>query len=187
MKRSTEEARATLEEVCRAAGVSSATVSRVVNGSPLVGGATKRRVLRAIEKLGYRPSHAAQALRSRRTGAIAVLAAVPPPEDLAGRLVAIDDVVSARGFHLALSFYRTATKADEILQRLALSRRADAVILLSPSEAVNKTAARQGPASPACRQGAGWRLALPFVVVGRTVPVSRLKVNTQALLDKMDA
>lgn len=63
----------TLEDVARVAGVSRATVSRVVNGGGLVAEKTSETVSQAIAQLGYHPNRAARALVTRRTGAIAVL------------------------------------------------------------------------------------------------------------------
>jgi DNA-binding LacI/PurR family transcriptional regulator len=69
----------TLEDVARLAGVSRATVSRVVNGSPLVTADTRSSVTQAIEQLGYRPNSAARSLVTRRVGAVAV--AVPEADE----------------------------------------------------------------------------------------------------------
>ena len=63
----------TLEDVARLAGVSRATVSRVVNGATLVAPTTTQAVREAIDELGYHPNRAARALVTRRTGVIAVI------------------------------------------------------------------------------------------------------------------
>jgi DNA-binding LacI/PurR family transcriptional regulator len=63
----------TLEEVGAAAGVSRATVSRVINGSPKVSPEARDAVERAISKLGYTPNRAARSLVTRRTDALALL------------------------------------------------------------------------------------------------------------------
>jgi DNA-binding LacI/PurR family transcriptional regulator len=63
----------TIAEVARSAAVSTATVSRVVNGSPNVRPATREAVLRAIERLGYIPNRAARTLVTRRTDTIALV------------------------------------------------------------------------------------------------------------------
>ncbi|MYE55937.1 MAG: LacI family transcriptional regulator [Acidimicrobiaceae bacterium] len=59
--------RPTIRDVAEAAGVSTATVSNVVNGHPHVRGKTRAKVLEAIEKLGYRASRAAKSLPAGRT------------------------------------------------------------------------------------------------------------------------
>lgn len=70
--------RPTLEAVAARAGVSRATVSRVVNGSTGVRPSLADKVHRAVEELGYVPNHAARTLVTRRTGAVAVI--IPEPE-----------------------------------------------------------------------------------------------------------
>ncbi len=67
--------RATLEEVARSAGVSRATVSRVINGSPKVSSEAKRAVKVAVRKLGYAPNRAARSLVTRRADAVGLLVA----------------------------------------------------------------------------------------------------------------
>jgi LacI family transcriptional regulator len=65
---------ATRDDVARLAGVSSAVVSYVVNNGPRpVAEATRRRVLEAIEKLGYHPNAAARALITGRSDLIGLI------------------------------------------------------------------------------------------------------------------
>ncbi|MGW0431370.1 LacI family DNA-binding transcriptional regulator [Micromonospora sp. NPDC003197] len=65
--------RPTLEAVARQAGVSRATVSRVVNGSTTVAGPIQEAVRRAVRELGYVPNQAARALVTQRTDSIALI------------------------------------------------------------------------------------------------------------------
>ncbi|MFJ4209021.1 LacI family DNA-binding transcriptional regulator [Paenarthrobacter sp. NPDC089675] len=65
----------TLHDVARAAGVSIKTVSNVLNDSPKVGPATRQRVQRLVDEMGYRPNLSARGLRSGKTGVIGL--AVP--------------------------------------------------------------------------------------------------------------
>lgn len=67
----TNSARATIDDVARAAGVSRQTVSNVLRDRGRVADATRARVREAIETLGYRPHTGAASLRSRRSGRIA--------------------------------------------------------------------------------------------------------------------
>lgn len=63
----------TLEDVARAAGVSRATVSRVVNGVRNVDPAIQQAVQRAVTATGYVPNRAARSLVTRRSGAVALV------------------------------------------------------------------------------------------------------------------
>jgi DNA-binding LacI/PurR family transcriptional regulator len=65
--------RPTLEAVARRAGVSRATVSRVVNGSTSVAASIREAVTRAVEELGYVPNQAARSLVTQRTESIALI------------------------------------------------------------------------------------------------------------------
>jgi len=67
----------TLEEVARVAGVSRATVSRVVNDSPRVRPEIRLNVEAAIRQLGYQPNRAARSLVTRRSDSIAVVITEP--------------------------------------------------------------------------------------------------------------
>jgi LacI family transcriptional regulator len=63
----------TISDVARRAGVSPATVSRVIQGAHNVHPATREQVERAIADLGYVPSAVAQSLRSKRTRSLALV------------------------------------------------------------------------------------------------------------------
>ena len=64
---------ATIYEVSKLAGVSLATVSRVINKSGTVRPTTEKKVLAAIAKLGYRPNSSAQSLASKKSNSVGVL------------------------------------------------------------------------------------------------------------------
>jgi DNA-binding LacI/PurR family transcriptional regulator len=70
--------RPTLEAVAARAGVSRATVSRVVNGATNVKADVRTAVLRAVEELGYVPNSAARSLVTQRTDSIALVVSEPP-------------------------------------------------------------------------------------------------------------
>src|SRR6059058_1211403 len=64
--------RATIREVASAAGVSIATVSRVLNGRPDVAPQTREAVLRAVQEQGFSTNRNARALSGGRTGLVGV-------------------------------------------------------------------------------------------------------------------
>ncbi|EPR7548232.1 LacI family DNA-binding transcriptional regulator [Vibrio fluvialis] len=64
---------ATINDVCKAAGVSKATVSRVLNGSGQVKEATRQVVMKAMSDLGYQPNALAQALATNTSHSIGLI------------------------------------------------------------------------------------------------------------------
>src|SRR5258708_33253390 len=83
----------TIEDVARRAGVSDATVSRVLSNKPHVRPEVRERVMLAVADLGYRPSHVARSLRAMRSSIVGLIisdiqnpfctALVRPVEDVA--------------------------------------------------------------------------------------------------------
>ncbi|HFG1931706.1 TPA: LacI family DNA-binding transcriptional regulator [Vibrio cholerae] len=64
---------ATINDVCRLAGVSKATVSRVLNETGQVKAQTREAVLAAMQQLGYQPNSLAQALATNTTNSIGLV------------------------------------------------------------------------------------------------------------------
>ena len=67
-----DQSRATIREIARAAGVSIATVSRVINGRPDVSPQTREVVLRVVREHGFSTNRNARALSGGRTGLVGV-------------------------------------------------------------------------------------------------------------------
>ncbi|MEW5721342.1 MAG: LacI family DNA-binding transcriptional regulator, partial [Chloroflexota bacterium] len=63
----------TSQDVAKRAGVSIATVSRVLNDSPHVRPAVKQKVLRAIKALNYQPNRTAQRLRAKQSKVLGLI------------------------------------------------------------------------------------------------------------------
>src|SRR5207342_497711 len=67
-----KKSRSTSVDIAHRAGVSQATVSRVLRGSPLVNPETRARVLEAVRELNYKVDHRASSLRTQRSGTLAL-------------------------------------------------------------------------------------------------------------------
>jgi LacI family transcriptional regulator len=89
-------------DVARLAGVSRATVSRVLNEHPHVRPAVRRAVLRATRRLRYRPDEIARSLIQRRTGTIGLLLADIGSPFYAGTAKVIVATLRARGYAVIL-------------------------------------------------------------------------------------
>lgn len=107
----------TIKQVARAARVSIKTVSRVVNGAAYVSGVTRRRVLRAIERLDYRPNALARGLVTRRSRSIGLVIADIVNPFFPPLVRAVEDTAAARGYNVILC----DTDEDANRERAAIS------------------------------------------------------------------
>ena len=93
----------TSRDVAREAGVSVATVSRVLNNSGPVKEATRQRVREAAQQLRFTPNSTARSLSTRTTGTIGVLLPDLHGEFFSELIRGIDQVAQRRGYHLLVS------------------------------------------------------------------------------------
>jgi LacI family transcriptional regulator len=135
----------TISDVARQAGVSTVTVSRVLNNAPNVNRATRRRVEEAIQELGYVPMAAARSLRSKRTRSLALI--LPDITNPFWTTVArgVEDAAQNRDYSVLLC--NTDEDCAKQLRYLELvaSRRVDGVIIAPfDSDVENIRALRDG-------------------------------------------
>lgn len=102
-----------IQEVARAAGVSVSTVSRVLNGKDDVAAATKVRVRKIIDELGYSSSLAAKSMRSRRTDVIGVVIFDLSLSFNTEVVRGIAQVVQAQGYDLMVYTSNRANHRDD--------------------------------------------------------------------------
>ena len=119
-------------EVARQAGVSVATVSRVLNGKGPVRTETRQRVLDAVAALDYVPHSAARSLSTRRTMSIGVLLPDMHGAFFSELVRGIDLAARAAGYHLLVSgSHSDQAETAAVLQ--ALHGRVDGLILMTPA------------------------------------------------------
>jgi LacI family transcriptional regulator len=122
---------ASIKEVALKAGVSIATVSRVLNDKGPVAGETRRRILEAIEHLRYVPHGAARSLITNQTDTIGVLLPDLYGEFFSEVIRGIDLAARRSGFHVLISGFHSDRAEIEAVLR-ALRGRVDGLIVLSP-------------------------------------------------------
>jgi DNA-binding LacI/PurR family transcriptional regulator len=130
-RRSKENNMATLYDVCDKSGFSTATVSRVINDSGLVTEKTRDRVLKVIEELNYRPSHAARLLAGQKTDTIGVILPVIDDGYCVQVLRGIDQVLMQENLKMIISSYRNEADLEETIGSLCGEGRANALIMLN--------------------------------------------------------
>ncbi len=127
--------RPTLGDVAQRAGVSRATVSYVVNGTPdgrvAISAATRQRVMLAIAELGYEPDALAQALRSGSTKTIGFIIPDLRNPHFGEYATGIELEARAAGYHMLLSSTTLNDEYGTSIFRDMARRRIDGLILAS--------------------------------------------------------
>jgi DNA-binding LacI/PurR family transcriptional regulator len=135
----------TRKDVALAAGVSEATVSRVLNGVGPMREDTKRRVLRVVSELNYHPNAIAQSFARRKSGNLGVIMPYVPKVHLfsthyfAEILSGIGEAVQQKGYDLLLIFRSSEDEYD--YTSLFYSQKVDACIILGASDSAATTKA----------------------------------------------
>ncbi|BCJ71359.1 LacI family transcriptional regulator [Catellatospora sp. IY07-71] len=128
--------RPTLEQVAQRAGVSRATVSRVVNDSPTVAESIRAAVRRAIDELGYVPNQAARSLVTQRTDSFALILPESPSRVFSddqffpGIIRGVSQELDSADKQLVLMVAGSQASHDRI-ERYALARHIDGVLIAS--------------------------------------------------------
>ncbi len=122
---------ATIKDVAKEAGVSVATVSRVMNHSSHASATTKTVVENAMKKLGYRPNANARALVSQATNTIGVLIGDVSDPFYGSMVKAIDSIAIQHGKHLLIgNGYHNADFEREVIE-LLINSRCDSLVVHS--------------------------------------------------------
>lgn len=148
---------ATIKEVARLAGVSTATVSRVFSGGSAVGEDLRLKVRKAAESLNYRPNKLARNLRTRRTQTVGVV--IPDIENpfFTSVVCGIEDVLRGAEYSLLLANSNEDT-ARERRNVEALQAEAISGMIFTPSG--NETGLYKDLSS----------IGMPLVAISRQVP-----------------
>ncbi|MDP4536194.1 LacI family DNA-binding transcriptional regulator [Alkalimonas collagenimarina] len=120
---------ATIYEVSKLAGVSLATVSRVMNNNTPVREATRLKVLAAMEELGYRPNSIAQSLASNRSNSIGILVSELYGPFYGAMISSIEAEFRAAGKHVIIAAGHSEESTEQDGIEFLINRSCDALIL----------------------------------------------------------
>ncbi|GAA4742098.1 LacI family DNA-binding transcriptional regulator [Nocardioides endophyticus] len=139
---------ATIVEVARLARVSTSTVSHVLNDTRNVEPATRKKVLDAIEKTGYRQDAVARAMRRSKTDSIGLVVSDAGEPAFAEMVHGVEHAAAVQGLTLVLANSSEDTDRETRAVRTLLARRVDGLILARcpvSSTEVEETMSSQGP------------------------------------------
>src|SRR5579859_2309796 len=121
---------ATIQDVAKHAGVSIATVSRVLNGTTYVNEEVSARVRAAIKELQYQPSRAAQAMRANRSKIIGLLISDIQNPFFTALIRGVEDEANRNGYSLILcNSDENARKEQQYIEVLCAERVAGAIVV----------------------------------------------------------
>ena len=120
---------ATIYQVSEAAGVSLATVSRVMNGNAKVSERTRKKVEDAMASLGYQPNAIAQSLASNRTNSVGLLVSELHGSFFGDMMSSIESMLRDAGKHVVITAGHSEAEKEKHAIEFLISRRCDALIL----------------------------------------------------------
>lgn len=126
-----------VEDVARAAGVSTATVSRALNKPDSVRPALRAQVLAAVERLGYMAHAGARALSLRRSGTVGVIVPTVDNAIFARGLQAFQQRMAQADNVVLLAFSDYDAAQEEVQARTLLARGVDALALTGISQSAS--------------------------------------------------
>jgi LacI family transcriptional regulator len=150
-------ANVTIKDVARHSGVSSMTVSRVINGGERVSSETRQRVEQAIDELGYVPSRLARGLIRQKTGTLAMI--VPDVANPFFTLIVrgAEDVARRAGYRMILCDTRADLAIEREVIEEMIAHRVDGIAIAPVSDRSRSHLQRLQ------------RFGVQFVVIDRTV------------------
>src|SRR5262245_5188990 len=119
----------TLQDVAIKAGVSAKTVSRVINNQGEISEATRQRVLRIIDELGYRPNALARSLVSGKSSTVALI--IPQITDpfFPEVMLGVENVARQHGYSVFLCNTNDDPQQELFYVDILATKRVDGIIL----------------------------------------------------------
>ena len=124
----------TISDVAKLAGVSTATVSHTINSTRYVSGETRDKVYRAIAELGYTPDASARSFRTGKKKTIGFIVPDISNKFFATMIEAVENCLSAHGYHLIIANTKENTEREETNIRLLSAGLVDGLLIASTIE-----------------------------------------------------
>ncbi len=159
-----------IKDVAEAAGVSTATVSRVISNGLHVRPEVRERVMLAIEQLGYRPNLVARSLRSQQSSTIGLILSDISNPFFSSLSRAVEDAAYEQGFNVVLCNTDENPEKEAIYLNLMQDTNVAGVIIAPTRQTTATLMSSQQP--------------FPTVIVDRSIPNGDIDV---VVLDNVDA
>ncbi|GGE19677.1 catabolite control protein A [Marinithermofilum abyssi] len=162
----------TIRDVAKRAGVSIATVSRVLNQSKPVSESLRKKIMKAVEETGYRPNAVARSLIHKRTGLVGVIIPEIYNPYFSGLVQGIESIAQQSGYSVMLAVSGKSVEQELEMLQIFQTRQMEGVILAS---------------SRWSREHRRWftQAPMPCVIIGR--PAGSLSSVCTAIIDNRKA
>ncbi|MEJ5198033.1 MAG: LacI family DNA-binding transcriptional regulator [Anaerolineae bacterium] len=120
-----------IKDIARAAGVSHSTVSRALSDSPLVAAATRARIRRLAQEMGYSPNEGARSLVRGHTCTVGVVVTTIADPFSAEVVEGIESTAYAHGYSVILAASQDDPEREVAAVEMLRSKRVDAIIVTS--------------------------------------------------------
>lgn len=126
--------KAKITDVAQKANVSISTVSHVLNHTRFVSEETRKKVMDAVEELGYSPDASGRTFRTGKKMMIGLVVPDITNSVFAALIEDVDDVISKQGYNLVISNTRDCLKMEKQALRNLASGVVDGIVIASTSE-----------------------------------------------------
>ena len=159
-----------IEDVARAAGVSVASVSRVISGARQVRPKTREAVLEAVKKLGYQTNFMASSLRRQSTRTIGMVVPYIANPFFIELVEKVENAVQEAGYDLFLCDSQDSPEIEKRRIRALIARQVDGIVLICCDETLSRESVKSVKDD------------VPIVAVDRTirdVPLDNIAVDSE--------
>ncbi|MGV8979769.1 LacI family DNA-binding transcriptional regulator [Clostridium sp.] len=165
----------TIKDVAKVAGVSTATVSRVINNNSVISTDTLERVKKVMKEMNYFPNNIARNFANQHTYNITLIFDMDNLNAFENPFFyqiqyGIEKVICSRGYNMVIANEKTMVNRENELNRMILEKRSDGIII--PSFILKKSIVKRMEEQK-----------FPFVVIGE--PDSSFNVNWVDINNKM--
>ncbi|MDX8341276.1 LacI family DNA-binding transcriptional regulator [Draconibacterium sp. IB214405] len=119
----------TIHDIAKKLNISASTVSRALKDNPLISEATRKKIKKAAEEMGYRPNVMAANLRTKRTNTIGVIVPLINRHFFSSVISGIEDVAYKQGFAVTISQSNDNLEKESTIAHTFYSNRVDGLIL----------------------------------------------------------
>ncbi len=120
----------TLKDVAKVAGVSYATVSRALSGSPEIGEETRKRIIKLCEEMGYTPNAVARSMVMKKTNIIGLIVASIDNPFMSELTTKLEIYARKRGYNLMVCNSSYDTELEKEVFSLLMGRQVDGIIMI---------------------------------------------------------